>query len=83
MRFLDPEIAAVLDVRGATPEEKDALLGFILNQAASARGRVAGLRGSASDLNRQADEAEAQAASLEAMVEKFTNEVPDEILEGH
>jgi hypothetical protein len=77
LRALHPDIIAALDDKGATDIEKAALLTFMLNQQASAIGRIDGLATAIDDMVRQQDEAEAEAARLTAMLDKFTVEAPE------
>lgn len=77
MFVLDPDLETVLDAKGATPAEKAMLVGFLVNQTQSVTGQIAGLRANAENATRQADELEPQRVALAAMLEKFTNEIPD------
>lgn len=75
-RILSPELDTLLTSIGATELEKQTLLGFLLNQQASALGRVSGLASSSADLNRQQAEAQAEVDRVTTMLDKFTDEAP-------
>lgn len=78
MKILDPDFDKFLTTKGVTDIEKKIMLGFLLNQQASAIGRVNGLQSAAADLNRQQAEAQAEADRVTAMLDKFTDEVVEE-----
>ena len=77
MRKLDTKLDAVLTNLGATDDVKALLVGFLVNQASSITGQIAGLRSNAESLNRQADELEARAAELADMLDRLTDEVAE------
>lgn len=78
MRKLDPALDAVLTQLGATDDVKAALVGFLVNQASSVTGQIAGLRANALNASSQADELETQAQRLTGMLSALTVEVSDE-----
>ena len=75
MRVLDPILDAALTQLGATPEEKQTLVGYVVAAAQETRNRVTGLRAQAQQSFDQANADEPQAVAFESMLEKFTNEV--------
>lgn len=75
MRVLDPILDAALTALGATPEEKQTLVNYVVAAAESTRNQVIGLRSQAQNSFDAANAMEPQAVAFETMLEKFTNEV--------
>lgn len=74
-RALDPILDAALTALGATPEEKQTLVNYVVAAAESTRNQVIGLRSQAQNSFDAANAMEPQAVAFETMLEKFTNEV--------
>lgn len=75
MRVLDPILDAALTQLGATTEEKQTLVGYVVAAAESTRNQVLGMRAQAQQSFDAANALEPQAVAFETMLEKFTNEV--------
>ena len=75
MRVLDPILDAALTALGATSEEKQTLVNYVVAAAESTRNQVTGLRSQAQNSFDAANAMEPQAVAFETMLEKFTNEV--------
>ena len=75
MRKIHPDLDVVLTELGATAEVKAMLVGFLVNEASSIAGQIAGLRSNAENATRQADELEPQAWALADMLDRLTDEV--------
>lgn len=74
MRVLDPILDAALTALGATPEEKQTLVGYVVAAAESTRNQVSEMRAQAQQSHDTANIIEPQAEAFESMLEKFTNE---------
>lgn len=77
MRILDPVLDAALTQLGASPEEKQTLVAYVVGAAQDVRNQVIGLHAQAQQSFNQAVLLEPQALAFEAMLEKFTNEIAD------
>lgn len=77
MRVLDPILDEALTQLGATVEEKQVLVGYVVAAAESTRNQVLGMRAQAQQSFDAADTLEPQAVAFETMLEKFTNIVAE------
>jgi hypothetical protein len=76
-RALDPILDAALTALGATPEEKQTLVGYVVAAAESNRNQVLAMRAQAQQSFNAADALEPQAVAFETMLEKLTNIVDE------
>lgn len=74
-RALELTLDAALTALGATPEEKQMLVNYVMAAAESTRNQVTSLRSQAQNSFDAANAMEPQAVAFETMLEKFTNEV--------
>lgn len=77
MRVLDPILDAALSQLGATAEEKETLVAYVIGAAESTRNQVLGMRAQAQQSFDAANALEPQAVAFETMLEKFTNIVAE------
>lgn len=77
MRVLDPILDEALTQLGATVEEKQVLVGYVVAAAESTRNQVLGMRAQAQQSFDAANALEPQAVAFETMLEKFTNIVAE------
>ena len=75
MRVLDPILDNALTELGATVEEKQTLVNYVVAAAESTRNQVLGMRAQAQQSFDAANALEPQAVAFETMLEKFTNVV--------
>ncbi len=71
---LHPQLEATLDALGATPTDKELVLGFFLDQYASHQSRVQGFASQIENLQRQQAEAQVDADVVGAMLSRFAVE---------
>ena len=74
--ILKPELDTFLATLGATDQERQNILGFLLNTLASANGQVTGLENTILNLSAQLDAVKAEASRVAMMVSKFTCDLP-------
>lgn len=74
MRILDPILDTALNALGASTEEKQTLVGYVVAAAERTRNQVSELRAQAQASHDAANALEPQAVAFESMLEKFTNE---------
>lgn len=77
MRVLDPVLDAALSQLGATNEEKQTLVSYVVGAAESTRNQVLAMRAQAQQSFDAANALEPQAVAFETMLEKFTNIVAE------